>query len=80
MWRAQYFLTMVVLFLGYVDDFIVQMKDQSDPDGTLRHKFDMIQFYSHWSGCYFPNVTSLTEVSLQPAHYVFLALLIEKQA
>ena len=66
---------MVVLFLGYVDDFVVQMHDESDPDGTLRQKFDMIQFYSHWAGCYFPNVA---EVELQPAHYVFLALLIEK--
>ena len=77
LWMLQYVITLTVMFLGYLDDFVDQMHAQSDPSGSLIDTFETLQFYLYWTGCYFPS--KLLE-AMQPVHFVFLILLCEKQA
>jgi len=41
------------MFASYLDEFIDKLHAQSNPNGTLFSKFETIQFYLYWSGCYF---------------------------
>jgi hypothetical protein len=66
------------MFTGYLDDFVINLQKWSDPQGTLIDKFDTVEFYLYWTGCYFPQKSFSVLEGVKPVHFVFLILLCEK--
>lgn len=79
LWMTQYVITLFFMFMGYVGPIFDQIHEYST---TLQQKFEFFQFYLYWTGCYFPTTNNykLDLWGLKPVHYIFLIIILEKQA